>query len=138
MNNQRQENLTASRQVGIHHQGGYIALIALLIIAAAGLTIGLAVSVSGIEELQLAHGSTQALRAKSLAGICVEDGLERLRHNWSGYSATLSIDSDFCILNTAVNGGEAIVSATGTVDIYHQKIQVQVDNNLNIISWQEE
>jgi len=30
------------------------------------------------------------------------------------------------------------VTAIGTVDVHTQKIQIQVDNNLNVIAWQEE
>ena len=119
-------------------QNGYIALVALLIIAAAGLTIGIAVSLSGIEELQSSFGSTQALTAKNLANACIEDGLERLRNNFVDYSGTLSINSDFCIIMIDVDGNSAILAATGTVDVYHQKIEVQVDNNLEVMAWKEE
>ncbi len=119
-------------------QGGYIALIALLIIAAAGLTIGIAVSLSGIDELQSSYGQTQAMAARSLANTCIEDGLERLRQSFVDYSWSLSIDSNFCIISVVVNGSSAILTATGTVEVYNQKIQVQVDNNLNVISWLEE
>ncbi|MFA5022377.1 MAG: hypothetical protein WC508_04835 [Patescibacteria group bacterium] len=119
-------------------QGGYIALIALLIVAAAGLTIGLAVSFSGIDEIKTSFSLTQAAKAKSLASACAEDGLERLRQNWNNYSASLSINGNSCIINTVADINNATISALGTVDIYTQKIQVQVDNNFNVISWQEE
>ncbi len=120
------------------YQGGYIALIALLIVVAAGLTIGIAVSLQGIEEIQVSFASIQAASAKSLANSCIEEGLEHLRNNWVNYSGSLSIGGDSCIINTVINGSNATLTANGTVDIYNQKIQIQVDNNLNIISWQEE
>lgn len=119
-------------------QGGYIALIALLIIAAAGLTIGIAVSLSGIEELQSSFGSTQASIAKNLANACIEDGLEKLRNNFVDYSGTLSINLNSCIITIDVSGSNATLTATGFIDTYSQKIQIQVDNNLDVIAWQEE
>ncbi|MFA6410430.1 MAG: hypothetical protein WCW26_02525 [Candidatus Buchananbacteria bacterium] len=117
---------------------GYIALVALLIVASAALTIGIAVSLAGIEEIQGSFGVTQATRAKNLANACVEDGLEKLRKNWAGFSGQLLINGNSCIINTVVNGNNATLVASGTVDIYTQKIQIQVDNNLNVIAWQEE
>lgn len=120
------------------NQSGYIALIALLIVSAAGLTIGLAVSISGIEEIQVSHGSTQATKAKNLANTCVEDGLERLRNSFVNYSGSLSINGNSCIIDIVVSGSNAVINATGTVDIYNQKLVIQVDNSLAITSWTEE
>lgn len=119
-------------------QRGYIALIALLIVAAAGLTIGIAVSLRGIEEVQISYAGSQAAKARSLANACLEDGLEHLRNNWTNYSGSLSIGSNFCIIDTVVNGSSATLTAIGTVDIYSQKIQIQVDNTLEVVFWQEE
>ena len=120
------------------NQQGYIALVALLIVVAAGLTIGIAVSLGGIEELQMSFGSSQAARAKSLANACIEEGLERLRNNWANYSGSLLIGGNSCIINTVVSGSNATLLVVGNVDIYSQKIKMQVDNNLDVIAWQEE
>jgi len=120
-----------------NNQKGYIALVALLVVVAAGLTIGVAVSMRGIEEIMTSFDTSESLRAKNLANVCIEDGLERLRESWSSYSGTLSISDNSCIIDIVIDGSSATVTATGTIDIYAQKIQVQVDNSLNIISWQE-
>jgi len=112
-------------------------LIALLVVAAAGLTIGLAVSLAGIEEIQVSFGSSQFELASSLASACIEDGLERLRNDWNNYSGSLSVGGDSCIINTVVNGGSATITAKGIVDIYSQKIEIKVDNNLEVITWRE-
>ena len=119
-------------------QSGYIALVSLLIVATAGLTIGLAVSLAGIDEIQVSHGATQAAKAASLAQTCVEDGLEKLRLDFSNYSNSLSIDADSCIIGVVVTGSTAMIDAIGTVDIYHKKIEVQVDDSLNVVTWQED
>jgi len=119
-------------------QDGYIALVALLVVVAAGLTVGIAVSLSGIGEIQISHSDSQAARAKSLANACLEEGLEKLRNDWVNYSGSLSIDGNSCIINTVVNGGTATLIAESDVEINTQKIEIQVDNNLNVITWQEE
>ena len=121
-----------------NYQGGYIALMALLVIVAAGLTIGIAVSLGGIEEIQLSFIGGRAAAAEILANGCIEEGLERLRHNWANYSGSLSAAGNFCIINTIVSGNNATLTAIGTVDIYSQKIEVQVDNSLEVVSWREE
>jgi len=122
-----------------YQQDGYIALIALLVVVSAALTIGIAVSLSGIEEIQMSYSDSQAGRAKNLANTCLEEGLERLRNNWVSYSPyTLSSAADSCIIDIVVNGSNATLNATGTVDIYKQKIQIQVDDTLDVITWQEE
>ena len=118
--------------------GGYIALIALLVIAAAGLTLGIAVSLSGIDELQVSFSKSQATRAQSLAETCLEEGLERLRTSGSPYSGTLSIEGNSCIISTVGGAGNYTLFATGTVDIYSQKAEVQVDSSLNVIYWRAE
>lgn len=122
-----------------YQQDGYIALVALLVVVTAALTIGIAVSLEGIEEIQMSYGGSQSANAKSLANACIEEGLERLRNNWVSYSPyTLSIAPDSCIIDIVVNGNSATLNATGTVDIYKQKIEMQVDNSLNVINWQED
>lgn len=121
----------------LNNQSGYIALVALLVIVSAGLTIGIAVSLSGITEIQVSFGSSQAAKARSLANSCVEEGLERLRTSGSPYTGALSIDTNSCIIKTVINGSNFILYATGTVDIYNQKVEVAVDSNLEVVYWQE-
>ena len=119
------------------NQKGYIALISLLIIVATALTIGLAISLRGVEEIQISFGKSQAVKAENLANACIEEGLERLRNNWSNYSDSLAIGDNSCIINAEVSGSIATLYATGTADIYTQKIEVQVDDSLNVIYWEE-
>ena len=127
-----------NHKLEIKNQRGYIALVALLVISTTGLTIGLAVSIAGIEEIQISHGVTQASKAKNLANSCAEDGLERLRNSFTSITQyTLSIGSDSCIIDIVVAGSSALLNATGTVGIYNQKLVVQVDSSLEVTSWSE-
>lgn len=117
---------------------GYIALIALLIMASVGLAIGITVSLTSMNEIQNSFSQTQALSAKMAANACVEEGLEKLRRSWGSSSFTLLLDQDSCIINVVTSGSNAFLNATGTAGAFNQKIQVQADNNLEIIAWQEE
>ena len=117
---------------------GYIALIALLVVAGAALTIGLAVSLSGISAIQESFSVTQSASAKSLANLCLQEGLEKLRQNWVNYSSSLSVGPDSCIINTVVAGNSATLTSEGTIDIYTQRLQIQVNQNLEVNFWQEE
>ena len=121
-----------------YQQDGYIALIALLVVVSAALTISIAVSLEGIEEIQMSYSGSQSASAKTLANACIEEGLERLRNNWVNYSGLLSVDGNSCIINTVVNGSDAVLTAESTVDINTQKIEIQVDSDLNVITWQED
>lgn len=120
----------------IKNRAGYVALVSLLIVSAVALTISIAVSLRGIEELQMSFSDSQAAKASSLANACLEEGLWRLHTNWQYYSGSLSISPNSCIISVTVNGSSAILEASADVGIFRQKITTQVDNNLEILSWQ--
>jgi len=117
---------------------GFIALIALLIVASAALSLGIAANLSGFDELKAALAGSRVVQARALVQSCVEDNLEGLRNNFISKSSSLSNSDGSCIINVAVDGSYAYINATGTVDIYNQKIQATVDNQLNVINWQED
>lgn len=117
------------------NQKGYIALIALLIVATIGLSISLSVSFRNIENLQMGFATEQANQAYNLANSCLEEGLNQLRNNWNNYSQTLLIDGYSCIINAEVLGDLANLNAVGIINNYYQQIQVEIDSNLNILSW---
>ncbi len=123
--------------IKIKNRNGYIALTSLLIVAAVGLTIGISVSLRGMEEVQLSYGGSQAAGSKMLANACIEEGLERLRKNWVSYSGSLSFGANSCIIDSVVTDNNASLVATGSIDVYSQKIQIQVNNSFDVLSWQE-
>jgi len=114
---------------------GYVALIALLVVSAAGLTIGLAVSLRGIEEIQLSFGFSQAAKAQAAANGCIELGLEHLRSVGTPLQTELSIGGISCILEATLVGPNAELHATSTVGEYTRTIAVQRDASGEIMSW---
>ncbi len=119
----------------IKEQKGFIALVSLLIVATAALTIGIAVSLRGIEEIQMSFDSSQAAKARNLAEACIEEGLEKLRSNWANYSTSLSIGVNSCIINIEADANSAILQSTGVVSGYEQKVRVKVNNNFYVVYW---
>ena len=117
---------------------GYIALVALLIVATAGLTIGLAASFRGIETLQGSLTVSRGIEARTMANACVEEGLARLRNTWAVTSAQLSFANGSCTMSVSINGTVATVSGVGAADIFTQTIRVQVTPLLEVVSWEEE
>jgi len=119
-------------------QSGYITLIALLLVTTTALTIGLAVSLRGLGELQAGLAVSEAAVARSVANACVEDGLERLRTNWVSYSGSLSTGSDSCTIMVTILGSSATIIASATVNGYTQSITVQVSDQLEITNWSDQ
>lgn len=121
----------------IKTQKGYIALVSMLVVASVALTISIAVSLRGMEDLQMSFASSQAAKSASLADSCMEEGLNRLRQNWQDYiGISLSIGDNSCIINVNESGTFASLEAYGNVDIFQQKAYAEVDNNLEVILWQ--
>ena len=117
---------------------GYVALVALLVVAVTGLVIGISVSLRGIDEIQISFGKNQSARARFAAESCVEEGLSRLRDAWSDVALTLPINQDSCILNIVTAGATATLHTESTVGEYSQQVTATVDNSLTVLEWQEE
>ncbi len=118
-------------------RSGYIALIALMVIATAGLTAALQVSMSGIEEVKTSFMRTQVATARTAATACAEEGLERLRQSFTNYATTLSVNNTSCILTIGVSGTTATLLVTATSDRVTQSLHIEVDDQRNIITWEE-
>ena len=113
---------------------GYVLLLAVLLITAASLVIVLSLSRIMIDQLSLKLGQAESLRSFFLAEACLDDGLEKLRANWQDYSYSLSIDGNSCTIDINSAPTQATIEAIGSVGNYTKKIDLLVDNFLEIIS----
>ncbi len=118
-------------------QSGFVALIFVLVMAAVMLTVGVALSLRSIENLQASSWYEGASEARQLALSCVEEGLLRLRTSWAASSAALSLGSGSCTMDTTVTAATATVATTGVVGSAHRRLTVAVDASLRITSWIE-
>ncbi len=118
-------------------QGGFVALIFVLGMAAVMLTVGVALSLRSIENLQASSWYDGATEARQLALTCAEEGLLRLRTSWAASSGALSLGAGSCTMDTTVTAATATVAATGVVGSAHRRLTVTVDATLRVTSWSE-
>ena len=123
-------------------QDGYVALISMLVVGAACLTIALALLVDGADSQRSVLVTQQSTDARNLAKSCVDEALQQMRENISFTgtgSLTLGVGS--CSYTVANTGGDSrIIDAVGTSGNVVRKIQAHATittSTLSISSWQE-
>ena len=129
-----------------NQEGGYIALVAVLIVIASVITVGVTMSLNGITELRLAQFEHKSVQAFYAADACMNEGITRLKGDVdSGYTTytggTLTIDgSTTCTVTVVTSSSTRTLTASGTVDnIITRTIEAEVDvsSGFSLSSWQE-
>ena len=122
--------------------GGYIALISVLIAGGVMLILGLSASRSGITSVQSALRDESAMRARLLADACAEEALFRLRTNLSFLgSEEVSVNTnESCTIRniSGVGPTNRQIRAEATVLGYVQKVELSVATvtpTINIQTW---
>ena len=114
-------------------------LVAILMITAAALAIGLAVATLGLSEVKIATGSKDAQGAYTLAETCLENTLMRMARTDTSVPPAFNLDSGNCTIE--INGSASYtITSTGRVGRAFRKIRATVSINnevLNIESWGE-
>lgn len=124
------------------NQGGYIALLAVLIIGAASLAISLALLMGGADSQKASLAELQSKQARALAVTCGQEALQQVHDNiaFSGTN-TISQGQGSCSYTVTITSGTTrTITATGTVDSVVRKIQAYVtigSSSISITSWQE-
>ncbi len=122
--------------------GGYIALISVLVVGAIGVAVATTLILLGLSSSKTSFSYEQSAKAKSLASTCAEEALEQIRSlsSFSG-SGGLSLGVGACSYNVTIGGGESrIIDASGTVGNVVRKVKVLVaiiNPAIVISSWQE-
>ena len=122
-------------------QSGYITLISVLVVSAAGMVIAISVILLGNAFAQSSLTIIQSAQAKALANVCAEYGLERMvASNFTG-TGNLTEDGGTCTYEVASQGGETrTVMAVSNVDGKVRKVRIVISDILPdviISSWQE-
>ena len=119
-------------------QGGFIALITVLIILGIALLVGLGVAQLSFGEIQMGLQKSQSSQASYLANLCAEDALMKLKGD-IGYSGETipNIENGSC--TSLVDGNWTVkVSANFQNQTKKMKIVVsQINPEMIIDSWQE-
>lgn len=131
-----------THRLKIKKQNGYVTLLALLIVGAIGMSVGVALMLSGVGQLQNSGSYESSQKARALAIGCAEDALEVIRQNpsFSG-SNSLNIGGYACNYTVTNTGGEnRSIATSATVGTIMSKVLVLIDAinpQINVVSWQE-
>lgn len=123
-------------------KNGYITLISVLILGAAGIAITVSLLLLGVGVSRTSFAHEQSAQARSLANACIEEGMEQIRESTSFTgSATLSFSMGSCIYTVTSQGGQnRTVTASSTVGTVVRKANVVINKitpTITIVSWQE-
>jgi DeoR/GlpR family transcriptional regulator of sugar metabolism len=122
--------------------GGYIALMAVLIVGAASLAIGLALLTMGADSQRSTLIAQQSAQARSLATACAEEALQEI-HDDTAFTGTdnLSLGQGTCSYTVTNTGGNnRTITASGVVGEVTRKLEIYATigvSSISIISWQE-
>ncbi len=123
-------------------EGGFVALLAVLISGAVAVAIGVSLIMLGIGASRTSLAVEQSGQAKALANDCAEEALQKIRESttFSG-NGNLSIGGGTCTYAvTAGSGQTRLISATGTNGSIMRKVTIsitQINPTITISSWQE-
>lgn len=122
--------------------GGYIALITVLIVGAAATAISLVLLVTGADSQRAALVEQQSIQARSLASACAEEALQVVHDN-KAYTGTntITLSTGTCSYTVTSTGTSTrTIDTSATVDEAIRKVKVLITigaTNISINSWQE-
>jgi hypothetical protein len=125
-----------------HKEGGYIALLAVLIIGAGAVAISLALVMSGADSQRAALSELQSRQARALAAACTQEALQVVHDNIA-YIGTNSITQGagsctYTVTSTSTQSRTIVVTAT--VGSVVRKIQAYATigtSSISVSLWQE-
>jgi len=130
------------RYVSQKCERGYVALLAVLIIGATSLAIGLTLLTTGMDSQRAALVTQQSAQARNLAGACAEEALQQI-YTTASFTGTNGLSQGYgsCSYTVTNAGGDnRVVDASGSVSGVVRKIKVYVtitSASISITSWQE-
>ena len=115
----------------IHNQEGISAVIAVVVVLALVLSLGLAVSQLSVGELVLTAHEGQSSRALHYAEACVEEAGFRLKRDSSYTGGTITFDEGTCTVSVAGSGSTRTFTVTATVENETRSLVVDVTRTAN-------
>lgn len=107
-----------------HADQGVIALLAVIIIGAMIVAIGISTSFIAQTEIVLSGDVDREYSTRMLAVACLEEAAFRLKLNTAYVGGTIPIESDSCTVAISGSGSTRTVTATATVDGYTKTVTV--------------
>ena len=122
------------------NNGGYIALISVLIMSAVVLAIAITLNLSSVDETKTGLLKEQSLKSFSLADACLEESFIRLKRDSNYTGGQLNFKDGYCIINISGNGNSRIINIEANVNNIIRKIRIDIritGNNIIQNNWQE-
>lgn len=123
------------------NNNGFVALIAVLVLSAVGVSVGISLILLGLGSSRSSFALEQSNHAKALANACAEEALLKLKQNLSyAGNETLTFTSGTCqIQDVKGTGPNRIIKTTGTVGTIIRKVavKVKISPSFELTSWQE-
>jgi hypothetical protein len=126
----------------MENESGYIALLAVLIVGAAALAIGIVLLTTSIDSQRNALVTQQSKQARSLAVACGQEALQAIHDN-TAYTGTnnVSLGQGSCSYTVANTGGSnRTITVSAVVNSINRKILIYAtigSSNISVTSWQE-
>ena len=126
----------------MRRQGGYVALISVLILGAIAIAVASALLLTGTDTQREVLAYQRSAQARNLAYACIEEGLQQL-HDSSSFTGTntVTLATGGCTYTVTNAGGSTrIVDATSTISGVVRKARAYVTINassISITSWQD-
>lgn len=122
---------------------GYVLLLSVLVVAAVALAIGVGGILLAVGSAKTSLVAQQSYQAKSLANLCAEEALQKLRESvyYTGNESS-SFTTGSCQIQTISGTGNVnrTIQTVGTVGTVQRKVKVivaTVQPTINVSSWQE-
>jgi len=129
------------------HNGGFAALLTVLVVSAAVLIISYSASMLGLGELDMGYTAQRGEEAFYVADGCAEEVLGRMRkdanYGVGAGTVNLTVSNGSCTMNiTDLGSNQRLVVVAGTVDSYTKKIIATTTVNVSAHSvlldgWEE-
>jgi len=111
-----------------------MAIMMVLIIGATALILALSSVKLVVNDSQMSFTNKKGGEAFSVAEGCLEESLRQIRINTSYTGETLNLSTGSCIIDVAIDGDDRIVTITGVVDEYTQRLQANITLSGNVIT----
>lgn len=121
---------------------GYVALLTILIVGAAALTISVTLLTTSADSQRSALVSVNASQARQLANACAEEALRVLRdtQTYTG-SSNLTLSTGSCSYIVTNNGGQSrLITTSSTINSVVKKMTVYATigtSSISVTSWRE-
>lgn len=119
---------------------GAMALVAIIVIMAVGLVIGLGVILNSLTQIDMNLDEAKSLETFALAEACVDESLIRLKRDINYTGGSLNLEGGSCIINIInISNQENYweIRVTATIDKWVKKIYLELTDHYQISHWQE-